>query len=835
MAERGERSVTVVVTSCNDGPFVAAAVESALAQSAPVAEVLVLDDGSVDDGPAALAHVSDPRVRIVCQPRRGLARLLGLGLALARTPWVVLLRGRDTLHAGCVAAALAALEDGGETPVAVLVTPRERDPSGATIAAEGRAGAAGGRPAAAAPASALTLPAVLAGELPSWSGVLLDRGRVLQAGGFDPSLRHAFVQDLWLRLLLRGRAVLVLEPLVDVTVRGAASNLRDDARAADAERARVLRRALTGTRLEDLLSRLRAGAATDPAAEASACLELARLVVRSGPRATLGLAAELAARARDLGAALPEDGALAPLHRLHPGLAVAPPQASAATVRRQAAPAPGGGLRVALEVATLDRGGLETVVYQLALGLRDAGHEPLVVCTEAGGARALGLREHGIEVAVLRGPDRAVDLARLLAARQVDLVNAHFSTFGSRVAASLGIPVVSTLHNAYAWLGSGVLEDVRRADEVVDGYVAVSQSVADYCARRFAIAPERIVVIRNSVEPAAAAEDRSSARRALGIDEDALLLVQIGRLDPIKCQLATVEAVRMLARERPSLRAWLVGGVGNPAYAHRIEARIAAAGLERHVTLAGERADVPRILAAADVFVLPSVLEGLSLAAIEAMAAGVPAVLTRTGDAEFLLGETEPGARDVLPGAIVPGPAFGAHVDSAELNALAASEEPPHAGALAAAIAEVLDDLPHRRERARARAAELEGPLSRERWLAAHVELFTAVAAAGATRRQRALAAATESRLAAARAEERSAAALDATADALSRVLLGNIASQRTAALLQRTRWDLEGSRLALVETSSVLGRALDKLRLGHRIRTALAGWGVRLPGGPAA
>ncbi|MEW6268700.1 MAG: glycosyltransferase, partial [Thermodesulfobacteriota bacterium] len=275
MTEPAGASVTVLVTSGNDGPFVAAAVDGALAQPA-VAQVLVLDDGSVDDGPAALAHVSDPRVRIVCQPRRGVAHLWNLGLGLARTPWVVLLGGRDVLRPGCVAAQLAALEAEPDA-VAVLVAARCVDASGAAVAS--------------APVPEASLRAVLAGDVPALSGVLLDRARAVEAGGFDPSLRHALAQDLWLRLLLRGPAVVLADELVDVALRPGAWRVGGEPAGEDAERARVLSRALTGTRLEELLARLVPAETRAPAAEAAACLELARLVVGTGPRAALGLAA----------------------------------------------------------------------------------------------------------------------------------------------------------------------------------------------------------------------------------------------------------------------------------------------------------------------------------------------------------------------------------------------------------------------------------------------------------------------------------------------------------------------------------------------------------------
>ena len=832
-----EPRATVIVPSCNDGPFLASAVDSALAQTEQRVEVLVVDDGSSDDGPAMLARLDDPRVRVLCQPRRGLARTLNLALGLARAPWVAVLPPRHVLAPGCVEAQLAAAS-ANPPPGAVFVLPELVDPAGEPLD-DPRATALydpGER------SDDQIVRALLERNFLCFAGALFDRELALRAGGFDPSLRKALDHDLWLRILPRRRALILSQRLVKVAGHPSATGGADHA-SAQHEHAYAVTRALSSLRLEDWFPGLRDVTDGDRTRERDAWLELSRLVLRSGLLELRGFAAELAARAYALGAQPAPRDAFEALRSDLPGLgAPAATEHSLAVAsisipstvfaRRGAAPKRASGLRIALEVTTLDRGGLETVVARLALGLRDAGHEPLVVCTDGGGEVANALRRNGIEVVELRIPDRPGDMACLLEQRDIQLLNPHFSTFGTRIAATVGIPVIATLHNAYAWLGSGVFDEIRAVDPSIAGYVAVSQSVADFCVRRFALDPARIVVIRNSVDghrPAVGGEERAAARRELGIPHDAKLLVQIGRIDPIKCQLALVEAVRLLAPSRPDLRTWLVGGVGNPAYAHRVAEHIRAAGLEERIEAVGERNDVARILAAADVFVMPSVLEGLSLAAIEAMAAGVPAVLTRTGDAEFLLGG-EP-----LPGAIVEGPAFAPHVDSKGLNQLAASEAPPHAGALATAIAEVLDDLPRRAKLARDRARELAAVLSPQAYLESHLELFTAVAAAGSARRTRAFARATRRREAERRELRSSHAPLGQALDDLSRVLAGNLANQRAAWSIESGRADLAAASMAFAEASSTLGRSLDKLRIVHRLGSALRAMGRRFPLGPSS
>lgn len=98
-------SVTVVVPLYNKGPYVAAAVESALAQGPHLLEVVVVDDGSTDDGPTLVAHLqsADPRVRLVRQPNCGVAAARNVGIQNARGSHIAFLDADDILLPGFVA------------------------------------------------------------------------------------------------------------------------------------------------------------------------------------------------------------------------------------------------------------------------------------------------------------------------------------------------------------------------------------------------------------------------------------------------------------------------------------------------------------------------------------------------------------------------------------------------------------------------------------------------------------------------------------------------------------------------------------------------------------
>ena len=387
-------------------------------------------------------------------------------------------------------------------------------------------------------------------------------------------------------------------------------------------------------------------------------------------------------------------------------------------------------LCVALEVPALSHGGLENVVASLARNLRSAGFRTLVICDDRGGALAEELAADGIDVFVLGEPDREGELAVLLSDQQVDVLSAHYSWLGIPAAAAQDIPVVMTVHNEYGWMGAGAQEAVRALDPLVHGYVAVSQTVADFHAARFSIDPGRIAVVRNAVHRLGEAPSplgRQEARGRLGLSSEAFTLLLVGRIDPVKGQILLADAVAHCAGRGLVCEVLLAGGIADPIYAAQLEHRLAELSLTAHFRILGERLDVPDLLAAADLFVQPSMFEGLSLAAVEALQAGVPAVLAPTGDATFLLGE----GREPRAGIVYERPPHDPRGTFSEIQFRAAAQ--PAAAevqALAAAIREAAENIEDLRVGARRRAETLRASLATERMVSEHAACLRAAVAA---------------------------------------------------------------------------------------------------------
>lgn len=189
---------------------------------------------------------------------------------------------------------------------------------------------------------------------------------------------------------------------------------------------------------------------------------------------------------------------------------------------------------------------------------------------------------------------------------------------------------------------------------LVHRYVAVSHDLSEWLIHTVGASPARVRQIYNGVDQTRF-HPRAGSRPALAPDglipDDPILIGTVGRLAAVKDQLSLVRAFAVLVRERPEhvqrLRLVIVGD--GPLRAD-LEAAIDAAGLKGLVWLPGDRQDVPELLRMLDLFVLPSLGEGISNTILEAMATRLPVIATRVGGNPELVDDGRTGTL-VPPGA----------------------------------------------------------------------------------------------------------------------------------------------------------------------------------------
>ena len=291
---------------------------------------------------------------------------------------------------------------------------------------------------------------------------------------------------------------------------------------------------------------------------------------------------------------------------------------------RQAAP-----LSIALLSESDGPAGAEKMMLQLAEALRDRGHAVCPVGPGNGcGWLADEFRRRGFtpELFVIR---RNLDwrcllgLVTALRRRRVQLVHSHdfmMAVYGAAVAALLRRPHIITMHGGQYFAGRWSRRvALRWAASRSAGAVAVSAALQADLSSVLRLPRDTIRVLHNGIRPVVGSPD--GVRRELGIGDEEPLIVAIGNLYPVKGHIVLLQALRTLL-DRPGLARCHVAIAGRGEENDTLRAYAAAQGFADRVHLLGYREDVADLLAAADVFALPSRSEGVPLALLEAMFAG---------------------------------------------------------------------------------------------------------------------------------------------------------------------------------------------------------------------
>jgi glycosyltransferase involved in cell wall biosynthesis len=306
-------------------------------------------------------------------------------------------------------------------------------------------------------------------------------------------------------------------------------------------------------------------------------------------------------------------------------------------------------LKVLQLIPTLDRSGAEKQMVLLARGLpRDRFQVEVATLTRLGPLEA-DLKQAGVPVTSFRkrfkvDPIASCRLFGFLKAGTFDVVQTWIfaaNTYGRLAALAARVPVVVASEMAVdQWKGPGQLAIDRWLARRTDRVVGNSNAVVEFY-RRAGVPDGRLAMIYSGI---AAEEpppiDRAATRAALGLPADAPLMIYVGRLAAQKGVDDLIRAIDLLQHVRPHLRAWIVG---DGPLRIPLEDMAHAFQLDPMVRFLGHRDDVPNLLAAADLLVLPSLYEGLPNVVLEAMRFRKPVVATSAPGTTELVIEGETG------------------------------------------------------------------------------------------------------------------------------------------------------------------------------------------------
>jgi len=297
-------------------------------------------------------------------------------------------------------------------------------------------------------------------------------------------------------------------------------------------------------------------------------------------------------------------------------------------------------------------GGAQVALFRLLAGLDRDRFVLNVAClyhgdgAVAGQIRALGIPVTDLGMSGKARLDALWRLDRLLRRERPLILHSwmfHANLAGRLVGRGAGVPVVITSRRNVN-IGGGWRERCKRWTSGLDeGVIAVCEGARQAEIERTGVSPDKVVTVYNGVDlPFVVPDPQAVARMrcAFGVPAQGLLVGAVGRLHPQKGFANLLVAVARVRERLPAIRLLLVG---DGALRRELVARAEALGLAEVVTFAGSRGDVPEILAALDLFVLPSLWEGLPNAVLEAMAAGLPVVATAAGGTPELVVDGETG------------------------------------------------------------------------------------------------------------------------------------------------------------------------------------------------
>jgi len=241
-------------------------------------------------------------------------------------------------------------------------------------------------------------------------------------------------------------------------------------------------------------------------------------------------------------------------------------------------------------------------------------------------------------------------LARKIRAIQPDVVHSRNSGAAEAVLAGKWVGSCALIHSEHGIDAATNVKEPRRriylrriAYELADRVLSVSYQLRDLHAKSTGFAANRIAVIHNGVDARRFHPDASTrirVRQEFGLSPDQFCIGCVGNLYPVKDQMTLLKAAAEVAK---ACRDWRLLLIGEGPERARLEAFASAHSWRQDVTFLGPSNRVPELLNALDVYVLPSVSEGISNSLLEAMSTGVAVIATNTGGNPEVITDGESG------------------------------------------------------------------------------------------------------------------------------------------------------------------------------------------------
>lgn len=221
----------------------------------------------------------------------------------------------------------------------------------------------------------------------------------------------------------------------------------------------------------------------------------------------------------------------------------------------------------------------------------------------------------------------------LLRENDIDVIESftiHSNLFGIPLAYLFAVPVRIPTHHGYVGGVSALLQKLHGLminSKLASRLVAVSDKAGEVAIKQEGVQKDNISIILNGIRIPGEVDGQAvnSIRKEFSVSKDDLLILSVGRLVEQKGFHLLIQAADKVVREKPGTK-FVIAGDGKLKAS--LDAMVINLNLQDTLKFVGVRADIPELLMAADIYLTTSLWEGLSLALLEAMAAGLPVVTT---------------------------------------------------------------------------------------------------------------------------------------------------------------------------------------------------------------
>jgi glycosyltransferase involved in cell wall biosynthesis len=255
------------------------------------------------------------------------------------------------------------------------------------------------------------------------------------------------------------------------------------------------------------------------------------------------------------------------------------------------------------------------------------------------------LESNGIRYMTLNKPKNEkrlqgiIKLSRYIEREEIDFIHTHCGSpdfYGITAAILTNRRAFITIHNTEGY--NRIVQWIYCA--VVDKFIAISDSVKTYMNKELKLPDQKIITINNGIDLehiSSVKIDIEGKRKAFGISSK-YLIVTVGRVSEQKNHRLMIKAAEILKQQSIDVKMLIVGRYEkDDEYYRELVKLIHEKDVEDIILFVGQRDDIVEILKMADVFILPSLYEGMSLALMEAIASKIPVICTNTGTASELI------------------------------------------------------------------------------------------------------------------------------------------------------------------------------------------------------